>query len=165
MFMHRNWRKTNVLDTMAAQASKRSLDNLSIGPVFTWTTKAIQDHVDRVLAINGAELLFGGAPLENHSIPEIYGAYKPTAIKVPLKHFKNKKSYKLLTSELFGPFTLVIEYGNNDIPYLLELLEGMPNHLTAGVVSNDQHFVQDVLGKTINGTTYEGMRARTTGAP
>jgi 1-pyrroline-5-carboxylate dehydrogenase len=41
----------------------------------------------------------------------------------------------------------------------------MSHHLTAAVVSNDVHFTQKVLGKTINGTTYTGLRARTTGAP
>ena len=41
----------------------------------------------------------------------------------------------------------------------------MQNHLTAGVVSNDPHFLQEVLGNTINGTIYAGIRARTTGAP
>lgn len=41
----------------------------------------------------------------------------------------------------------------------------MSHHLTAAVVSNDVGFVQRVLASTVNGTTYAGMRARTTGAP
>lgn len=41
----------------------------------------------------------------------------------------------------------------------------MKNNLTAGVVSNDPLFLDKVLGATINGTTYAGIRARTTGAP
>jgi len=41
----------------------------------------------------------------------------------------------------------------------------MSHHLTAAVVSNDIEFQQQVLGRTINGTTYVGRRARTTGAP
>lgn len=41
----------------------------------------------------------------------------------------------------------------------------MKNNLTAGVVSNDPIFLDKVLGSTINGTTYAGLRARTTGAP
>ena len=137
MFMHRNWRKTSVLDVMKSQAEQRNLKNLTIGPVITWTTEAIQQHVDRVLALPGAELLFGGEPLKNHSIPACYGAYKPTAIMVPLKHFKTKKYHQLLTTELFGPFTLVVEYGTGDVDNLLSLLEGLPSHLTAGIVSND----------------------------
>jgi 1-pyrroline-5-carboxylate dehydrogenase len=31
-------------------------------------------------------------------------------------------------------------------------------------VSNDVRFVQHILGSTVNGTTYAGIRARTTGA-
>lgn len=154
MFMHRNWRKTNVLETMESQASKRSLENLTLGPVITWTTKAIQEHVDKVLALDGVELLFGGEPLENHSIPDCYGAYKPTAVRVPLKHFKNTNGRKaqLLMSELFGPFTIVVEYGNKDVDTMLEIIEALPNHLTAGIVSNDPHFQEKILGSTINGT-------------
>ena len=41
----------------------------------------------------------------------------------------------------------------------------LQNHLTAAVVSADILFQQKVLGVTVNGTTYCGMRARTTGAP
>lgn len=33
-----------------------------------------------MLKITGAKLLFGGKPLENHSIPAEYGSYYPTAI-------------------------------------------------------------------------------------
>ena len=41
----------------------------------------------------------------------------------------------------------------------------MTSHLTAAVVSNDVRFCNEVLGATINGTMYSGIRARTTGAP
>merc|ERR1712130_885343 len=33
------------------------------------------------------------------------------------------------------------------------------------VVSNDPRFQDKVLGRTVNGTTYTGIKARTTGAP
>ena len=41
----------------------------------------------------------------------------------------------------------------------------MDLHLTAGVVSNDVKFLHKVLSNTLNGVTYAGIRARTTGAP
>lgn len=41
----------------------------------------------------------------------------------------------------------------------------MSHHLTAAVVSNDPIFTEKILGSTVNGTTYHGLRARTTGAP
>lgn len=80
MFVHRNWRKTDLLDKMKAQAKKRNLKDLTIGPVITWNNAQIKEHIDNVLAMDGAELLFGGVPLKNHQIPECYGSYEPTAI-------------------------------------------------------------------------------------
>ena len=37
--------------------------------------------------------------------------------------------------------------------------------MTAALVSNDHLFQDKFLGRTINGTQYVGLRARTTGAP
>lgn len=48
---------------------------------------------------------------------------------------------------------------------VLGQLEKTNLHLTAGVVSNDPLFLNKVLAHTVNGTTYAGIRARTTGAP
>jgi len=39
----------------------------------------------------------------------------------------------------------------------------MEAHLTAAIVSNDALFLQKMLANTVNGTTYAGIRARTTG--
>lgn len=117
------------------------------------------------MELDGAEILFGGKPLKGHKIPERYGAWEPTAIFVPLKHFKALKKRKLLTTELFGPFQIITEYGNAQIGNVLDVMESIPDHLTAAVVSNDQHFTEHILGNTCNGTQYEGLRARTTGAP
>jgi 1-pyrroline-5-carboxylate dehydrogenase len=54
---------------------------------------------------------------------------------------------------------------DGDLPAVLAALEAMDAHLTAAVVSRDQTFINTVLGATVNGTTYVGARARTTGAP
>lgn len=103
--MHKNWAKTNFLETIEKQASKRSLSNLTIGPILSWNNARIKAHIDAVLELDGAKLLFGGEPLpQPHKIPEQYGSYKPTAIFVPLKHFRSDRKFKLLTTELFGPF-------------------------------------------------------------
>lgn len=48
---------------------------------------------------------------------------------------------------------------------MLDALERMSHHLTAAVVSSSLPFLQKVLAHTVNGTTYAGIRARTTGAP
>lgn len=163
LFVHDNWADA-LLPKLGELAKRRSLDNLSLGPVLTWSNEQIQAHIDAVLAVPGAELMFGGSPLTGHSIPDCYGAYEATAVRVPLAALRGDH-FNLLTTELFGPFQVVATYGDDDLPAVLELLEGMSHHLTAAVVSGDPVFQNRVLGATVNGTTYCGMRARTTGAP
>ena len=58
-----------------------------------------------------------------------------------------------------------MSYADSDLPDVLNILERMSHHLTAGVVSNDALFLKKVLGASVNGTTYCGRRGRTTGAP
>lgn len=58
---------------------------------------------------------------------------------------------------------VVTEYDDSQLPLVLEALERMSHHLTAAVVSNDINYVQHVLANSVNGTTYAGIRARTTG--
>ena len=53
----------------------------------------------------------------------------------------------------------------DELPKVLEACERMSAHLTAALVSNDVLFRNKVLANTCNGTTYAGLRARTTGAP
>ena len=109
-------------------------------------------------------MLFGGKPLTGHSIPDCYGAYEATAIRVPIDAVHGEH-FDLLTTELFGPFQVVVTWDDADLDTVLALCERMENHLTAAVVSADVTFQNSVLGATVNGTTYCGMRARTTGAP
>jgi 1-pyrroline-5-carboxylate dehydrogenase len=163
LFVHDNWADA-LLPKLGPLAARRSLDNLTIGPVLTWDNDAIKAHIDAVLAVPGAELLFGGAPLTRHDIPDCYGAYEATAVQVPLTALCGEH-FGLLTSELFGPFQIVTTYGDDDLETMLGLLEKISHHLTAAVVSADPLFQNKVLGATVNGTTYCGMRARTTGAP
>ena len=68
------------------------------------TTDSMLEHVNKLLEIPGSKLLFGGSPLENHSIPPIYGAIKPTAVYVPLEEIMKDKNFELVTKEIFGPF-------------------------------------------------------------
>ena len=64
-----------------------------------------------IMELDGAKILFGGKPLEEpHKIPDVYGFWEPTLIYVPLKHFRNGKKFRLLTTELFGPFSIVTDY-------------------------------------------------------
>jgi 1-pyrroline-5-carboxylate dehydrogenase len=153
-----------LLPKLKALAGRRSLDNLTVGPVLSWSNEQIRAHIDAVLEIPGTELLFGGAELVDHNIPGVFGAYEPTAILAPLSTLCDGH-FDLLTTELFGPFQIVVSYGDGDIDAVLALFEKMSNHLTAAVVSADVQFQNRILRATVNGTTYCGMRARTTGAP
>ncbi len=163
LFVHDNWSES-LFPKLANLAKRRSLADLTVGPVLSWSNDQISAHVAAVMKVPGAELLFGGTTLSDHNIPDCYGAYQPTAIRVPLARFADGY-FDLLTTELFGPFQIITSYNSDEIPQVLELLERMSHHLTAAVVSADVEFQNRVLAATVNGTTYCGMRARTTGAP
>lgn len=70
-----------------------------------------------------------------------------------------------MTTEVFGPFQVITEWKDGQLETVLEYLERLQLHLTAGIVSNDVNFLNYVIGRTVNGVTYSGLRARTTGAP
>lgn len=163
LFIHENW-LPSLLPKLESLASRRNLTDLTIGPVLSWRNSRIKSHIDAVLDVPGAELLFGGKALDNHKIPDCYGAYEPTAIRVPITELLGRH-YELLTTELFGPFQIVVSYNDRDIDSVLALFEKISHHLTAAIVSSDVDFQNKMLGATVNGTTYCGMRARTTGAP
>ncbi len=169
LFAHINWvnvgaHKAGLFDGIADLAAKRKLADLTVGPVLTWTTKQIQEHVDKLLGIRGAKLLCGGKPLVGHNIPDCYGAYEPTAIYIPLGEIM--PNFEAVTTEVFGPVQVATVWsGEEDLSLILEIFEKMKNHLTAAVVDNDPAFLTHVLGRTVNGTTYAGIKARTTGAP
>jgi 1-pyrroline-5-carboxylate dehydrogenase len=167
LFAHKNWVKAGLFDNMRDLAARRKLDDLTIGPVLTWTTEQIKAHIDNLLQVPGAKLLFGGKELNGgkHTIPKVYGAMEPTAVFVPLKQLKKPRVFPLATTEVFGPLQVVTEYKTNEIDTVINCCERMTAHLTAAVVSKDEQFRHYVLGRTVNGTTYSGIRARTTGAP
>eukprot|EP01094_Clydonella_sp_ATCC50884_P025674 TRINITY_DN6854_c0_g1_i1.p1 TRINITY_DN6854_c0_g1~~TRINITY_DN6854_c0_g1_i1.p1 ORF type:complete len:548 (+),score=223.69 TRINITY_DN6854_c0_g1_i1:122-1765(+) len=165
LFVHENWARTPLLERLERLAGRRKLSDLTIGPVLTQTTKGMLEHTQRLLSIPGARLLFGGRELADHTIPEVYGAIEPTAVFVPLEQLVSDEHFGACTTEIFGPFQVVTEYKGEELPTVLSALERMEHHLTAAVVSNDRPFVNHVLGHTVNGTQYAGIRARTTGAP
>lgn len=163
LISHENWMKANLLEKLKELASRRSLKDQTISPILTWNNERIQEHLKACLAVDGAYLCFGGNPIEGTNIPKVYGCFEPTAVFIPLKEiFKN---FDLVTKEVFGPFQIVTSYKEEEIEEVLKVLERMENNLTAAVVSNDPLFINRILGNTINGTTYCGLRARTTGAP
>lgn len=165
LFMHENYVKAGLVDKIKGNAEKRSMSDLTVGPVLTHTTQDILGHVEKLLAIPGSKLICGGKEIENHNIPEMYGAVHPTAVYVPLEEMLKTQYYDLCTTEIFAPFQVLTSYKDNQVDLVLEACERMSHHLTAAVVSNDVKFRQKVLSNTVKGTTYSGSRARTTGAP
>jgi 1-pyrroline-5-carboxylate dehydrogenase len=165
MFVHKNYVKAGLLDKIKANAATRNLADLSVGPVLTHTTKGFLEHTNKLASIPGAKVLFGGKELANHNIPERYGAVEPTAVYVPLEEMMKTEYFDDCVAELFAPFQVVTTYNDDTLDTVLEALERMSHHLTAAVVSNDVEFQTKVLANTVNGTTYAGARARTTGAP
>jgi len=163
LFVHENW-TDHLMPKLKALAERRRLDNLTIGPVLTWNNEDMKNHINGLLKIPGAKVLFGNEELKSHNIPSVYGSLKPTAIEVPVEQLMTEH-FDLITSEVFGPVQVIVNYKDDQLPVILETLEKIPLHLTAAVVSNDPLFQQQVLGHTVNGTTYAGIRARTTGAP
>ena len=89
LIAHENWMELGIVEKLAAQAGKRKLADLTIGPILTWSTERILAHVDACLKVPGAKLLFGGKALEGHSIPSCYGAVEPTAVFIPLETMLN----------------------------------------------------------------------------
>lgn len=164
LFLHTNW-GDSFMAKLRERAARRNICDLTVGPVLTWRTNELLDHVQKLAAIPGAKILFGGKALAGHQIPPCYGVIEPTAVFVPIRKIASPEYFELATTEVFGPVQVITKYRDRDIPLVLELCERMQNHLTAAVVSRDQEFIDRVLGRTVNGTTYVGIRARTTGAP
>lgn len=167
LFVHENWDtpEIDIVRRLKDKAEQRNLGNLTIGPIFSWTTEQMMVHIRSCLTIPGATLAFGGKALEGHTIPEQYGAIQPTAVRVPIASLREQKYFDIATTELFGPFQIIVDYKDEELPLVMDSINRMQNHLTAGVVSKDMQFLNDVVGNAVTGTIYAGPRARTTGAP
>lgn len=164
LFKHKNWGK-GFWQKLRRHAEIRNVPELTIGPVLTWSTEQLLAHIKKLAAIPGAKILFGGKQLTGHEIPACYGAIGSTAVFVPIRQIANPEYFGCVTREVFGPVQVVTEYTDAELPLVLELCENMQSHLTAAIVSRDQEFIDNIIGATVNGTTYVGIRARTTGAP
>lgn len=46
--------QAGLLDKMRVRAESRQLSDLTIGPVLTWTTEAMLDHMNKLLQVPGA---------------------------------------------------------------------------------------------------------------
>lgn len=165
LFVHSDWQ--GVVPKLAKLAGKRNVADLTIGPVLSWTNEQIRTHLDRVLQqVPNARIEFGGKALAQQDVPEHYGMIEPTAIRCHVRDvLSSDDAFAAFSVELFGPFQIIVDYGSEDVDLVLKVTERLGHHLTCAVVSEDPNFCHRVLSSTVNGTSYVGMRARTTGAP
>ncbi|KAL8455404.1 hypothetical protein Emag_000788 [Eimeria magna] len=176
LLVHRNWVALGLLKKLREQAARRRVEDLTISPLLSLTNEDIQAHVNvctkaalvvtALMELPGSRLLFGGKPVEGFKPPEGFGLFQPTAIQLPLKLLlEDENARKLATTEVFGPLQVIVEWADGDEASVASLTQQLPHHLTAAVVSRAAHTLQFFLQASGNGTTYAGIRARTTGAP
>lgn len=157
LFIHKSWNMQGFHHHLEKLASQETM-----GPIITLNSSQIIDHVNQLLEIEGSQLWFGNIEKYRDTIPSHLGFIEPTAVYIPLEQI-NESNIDLVTKEIFGPVQVITSY--DDIDKVLPICEQIDDHLTAAVVSNDPTFVNHVLGHSVNGTTYVGEKARTTGAP
>ena len=165
LFAHSEWVRAGLWEKLEAHAAVRTLGNLSIGPLLTWSDQRIRGHLKKLLVIPGARLLFGGKPEARiYRIPDAYGCWRPTAVFIPLSQIA--PHFSLVTQEVFGPVQIVTEWDSrNDLESIIYIANRIRHHLAGGIVGRDVELINEIAGRTVNGTTYAGIRARTTGAP
>ena len=113
-----------------------------------------------MIELDGVRVLFGNTFQDN--------TFNPTMIHVPLKYLEDSKYDYLFKEEMFAPITFVTIYDHTcekDINRVIDICNSMNEFLTAAIVSDNKTFIDKITSETINGTTYVGTRARTTGAP
>ena len=83
--------------------------------------------------------------MKGHRIPKCYGAVEPTAVKLPIETILSNLT--LATTEIFGPFQIIVDYKEDQMELIFRIIENMEEHLTAAVVSNDPVFQHQVLSR------------------
>lgn len=157
LFIDESWDLIEFRNNLRDRAYKETM-----GPVITLNSQEMLEHINKLLEIENSELWFGNRKLPREYFPNCLGSIEPTAIYIPIDNINND-NIKLVTKEIFGPVQVITSY--NDIEKVINLCEKMDAHLTAAIVSDEPKFINYVIGNTINGTTYIGEKARTTGAP
>ncbi|XP_026189882.1 delta-1-pyrroline-5-carboxylate dehydrogenase 12A1, mitochondrial [Cyclospora cayetanensis] len=133
LLIHRNWVSAGFLDRIKALASRRSVDDLTISPLLSHTNEEIQRHIDALLNLEGASLLFGGSSISGTAVPPAFGLYQPTAVRLPLQLLlKDPAARVLATTEIFGP--LQVNVTSNRAVWLLPLLISRRSSVNAAIV-------------------------------
>jgi hypothetical protein len=130
-------------------------------PTLSVSNTALRAHMNALLQIPDAHIVFGGIFTVDYSadfsVPDAHRTFEPTAVFVPWEQIL--LHIELVTHAIFTPLQVVSTY--ETACQLYEVIEAIPPRLAAAV-SNDIVFVQNILARRTNGTTYVGRNARTT---
>jgi 1-pyrroline-5-carboxylate dehydrogenase len=172
LFVHSDWTtgENDIVSKLKSLASRRSFKDLTIGPLMSVTTDRVMNHIENVLSnIPNAKLAFGGNQIKEPGaelVPKQYGMVNPTGLRCRIGDvLSSQKAFDIFQTEIFGPFQFIVDYESHEVDLVLQCMEKMDHHLTAAIVSSNPTFCNKILANTVNGTTYVGLRARTTGAP
>ncbi len=172
--LHVSWADAGFLGDLKKANDGRTLANRGLSPVLTHSTAALRKRVADLTALEGAMLIYGGVELPNTYLqPEgeladlfNYGFFAPTLIKLPISVLSDPAAHELLAQECFGPITVVYVWETDEErDMFLRFLASLPERLTFGYVSENQHRVMGAMDIVACGTCYWGAYARTTGSP
>jgi 1-pyrroline-5-carboxylate dehydrogenase len=154
-----------ILEKLAKKAGARRVGDWGVVPLLSITSNQMAERIEALLKVKSSSQVLEGKPQKDFpDMPEKYGLFSPAIVRIPVETLFNRDGQKLVFQEVFGPLLIVATYRKDQLDELLDSLEQIGHYLTAAVSSQDPQFVNYVLARTINGTTYAG-RGRTTGAP
>lgn len=146
----------------------------SESPILTWSNERLDQRVTDLMAIPGAQLVFGGkrvrepenvVHLRNRDLE--YGYFENTLIRLPLSALSDPEVEHLLNQECFGPIHVqIIWETDEELTQVLEFCSRITHKLTAGVVTDRKSFwdrCKPYLRRF--GVVYWGIGAGTKGAP
>lgn len=105
MFAHSSWLKRGLISKFKDLSAKRTIEDLTVGPVLSWNNAQLKQALNDAMSLEGSQLLFGGEELqEKNTIPDVYGSFQPTCVKIKLDSIMaSDVNFGVATQEVFGP--------------------------------------------------------------
>ena len=154
LFIHKN-NYQPLVDIITEKALKRNVADKSIVPLLSVSK---QQFIERFIKLSQLSTLLFGREIDNSTC-----MWSPTCFSMSCYSFI--ENYDIVCQELFGPLQVIVQYDDDDIDNIIDTINKIDNKLTCAIVSDNIQFQHKFLENTVNGTTYVGLRARTTGAP
>lgn len=67
-----------------------------------------------------------------------------------MEQFLQPEYFKICTTEIFGPFQVVVQYSDAQLDRMLDALENTEAYLTAAIVSTDIQFQNKVRSASLS---------------